>query len=138
MMLNVYHYSNKHPKSFSRKPNHPYHNKKTPHKKKVRTTLVANNFTFDYVYNILRFVGKFVIQFNIKFAAKDPILTEFDVDLHDKIPFQKSHLFLLQIIEWLINTAAYARESPAVQRMAVSALNYSRSMHWVRPLVRVA
>ena len=36
-----------------------------------------------------------------------------DVDLHDKISFQKSHFFLLQIIEWLINTAAYARESPA-------------------------
>ena len=60
------------------------------------------------------------------------------IDLHDKIPFQKSHLFLLQINEWLINTAAYARERPAVQRMAISALNYPRSMHWMRPLFRVA
>ena len=48
----------------------------------------------------------------IKFVAKDPILNEFDVDLHDKIPFQKSRFFLLQIIEWLINTAACPREKP--------------------------
>ena len=52
------------------------------------------------------------------------ILTGFDVDLHKRVPFQKSHFSLLQIIEWLNNTAAYARESPAVQRMAISALNY--------------
>ena len=77
-------------------------------------------------------------QFDIKFVAKDQILTKFDVDLYDKIPFQKSNFFLLQIIKWLINTAAYACESPAVQRMAVSALNYPRSMHWMRPLFRVA
>ena len=37
----------------------------------------------------------------------------------------------------IINTAAYARESPVVQRMAVSALNYPRSMHWMRTLFNV-
>ena len=38
-------------------------------------------------------------------------MTDFDDDLHEKMPFQKSHFFLLQISEWLINTATYARES---------------------------
>ena len=36
---------------------------KTPHKKKVRTSLGANNFIFKYIYNISiynRLVGKFV------------------------------------------------------------------------------
>ena len=43
----------------------------------------------------------------IKHVAKDPIPTEFDVDLHEQMAFQKSHFFLLQIIEWLINTAVH-------------------------------
>ena len=63
---------------------------------------------------------------------KDTKLTDFDDNLHKKMPFQKSQLFLLQIIEWLINTSTYARESPAEQRMAVSALNYPRPMRWMR------
>ena len=54
---------------------------------------------------------------------------EFDVDLHEKMSLQKSHFFLLQTIEWLINTDTYAREIPAVQRMAISASNYPRPMH---------
>ena len=61
---------------------------------------------------------------------------EFDVDLHEKMPLQKSHFFLLQTIEWLINTYTYAREIPVVQRMAISASNYPHSMHWMRPIIQ--
>ena len=43
----------------------------------------------------------------IKHVAKDPIPTEFDVDLHEKMAFHTSHFFLLQIIERLINTAVH-------------------------------
>ena len=39
---------------------------------------------------------------------KTRYFTEYSVDLHEEIPFQKSHFVLLQIIEWLVNTAAYA------------------------------
>ena len=40
--------------------------------------------------------------------TKDPKLTDFDVDLHEQLPIQKSHFFLLHIIEWQINTVTYA------------------------------
>ena len=56
-------------------------------------------------------------------------MTDSDDDLYKKMAFQKSHFFLLQIIEWPINTATYA--------MAMSALNFLRPMHWMRPLFRV-
>ena len=55
---------------------------------------------------------------------------EFVVDLHEKMSLQKSRFFLLQTIERLINTDTSAREIPAaVQRLAISASNYPRSMH---------
>ena len=45
-------------------------------------------------------------------CCKTPKFTDFDDDLYETIPFQKSHFSLLQIMEWLINTDTYARESP--------------------------
>ena len=56
--------------------------------------------------------------------AKDPKLTDFDDDLYETMPFKKSHFFLLQIIEWPINTDThYPCVSPAAQCMAMFALN---------------
>ena len=57
-------------------------------------------------------------------CLKDPKFTVFDDNLHGQMPLNKSHFFLLQIIEWLINTATYAHESPSVQRMAISNVNW--------------
>ena len=72
------------------------------------------------------------------FVQKDPKLIDFDDDLHEQMPPQKLHFVLLQIFEYLINTATYACESPALECMVISALNDPRSMHWMRPLFRVA
>ena len=43
--------------------------------------------SFDYIYvNLNRIVGTFVsYSFDIKLVAKEPILTKFDVDLHEKM-----------------------------------------------------
>ena len=105
-----------------------------PHKKKVRNISGDNNLTVDTFIMLSFYIWQacwkhYQLQFDTILVAKDPKLTNFDDDLHENISFQKSHFFLLQIIEWLINTDTYARESPAVQRMAISVLNYPRSMH---------
>ena len=52
------------------------------------------------------------------------LLTDFDDDLFETMPFHKSNLFLWQIIKWVINTDTYACESPAVQCMVMFALYY--------------
>ena len=68
---------------------------------------------------IYRLVGKFVkLKFDTILVKKDPKLTDFDNDLHKNMPFQKSNLFRLQIMEWLINTDTHAHESHAVQGIA--------------------
>ena len=63
--------------------------------KKLRTSLGANNLTFDYIYNILIYIG---LQENLLATVwyhtlcKRPDITEFDVDLHKKMSL-KSHIF---------------------------------------------
>ena len=52
-----------------------------------KESLGANNFTFDGFYNAIIYIG--LKKIDTRLAAKDPKLTKFYVDLHEKIPLQK-------------------------------------------------
>ena len=97
------------------------YNTVTPYGNKLNTSQKESPHQFSGQYlDFCTFIIPFIymglqdivqLQFDTILIAKDPELTDFEDDLHTQMPFQKSHFFILQIIEWLINNDTFAREA---------------------------